>query len=105
MKDNIAEYTLNIAGKLLSLRKPLVMGILNCTPDSFYEGSRKQTEMEIAVRANEIIEDGGQIIDVGAFSTRPGADQVSEEEMRCLASIPSVVMLRKWLLRSLVLAS
>ncbi len=80
MKDNIAEYTLNIAGKLLSLREPLVMGILNCTPDSFYEGSRKQTEMEIAVRANEIIEYGGQIIDVGAFSTRPGADQVSEEE-------------------------
>ena len=71
MKDNIAEYTLNIAGKLLSLREPLVMGILNCTPDSFYEGSRKQTEMEIAARANEIIEDGGQIIDVGAFSTRP----------------------------------
>ena len=80
MKDNIAEYTLNIAGKLLSLREPLVMGILNCTPDSFYEGSRKQTEMEIAARANEIIEDGGRIIDVGAFSTRPGADQVSEEE-------------------------
>ena len=80
MKDNIAEYTLNIAGKLLSLREPLVMGILNCTPDSFYEGSRKQTEIEIAARANEIIEDGGRIIDVGAFSTRPGADQVSEEE-------------------------
>lgn len=80
MKDNIAEYTLNIGGKLLSLGEPLVMGILNCTPDSFYAGSRKQTETEIAARANEIVEEGGRIIDVGAFSTRPGAEQVSEEE-------------------------
>ena len=55
------------------------MGILNCTPDSFYQGSRKQSEMEIAERANRIIEEGGKIIDVGAFSTRPGATQVSEE--------------------------
>ena len=50
---------------------PIAMGILNCTPDSFYEGSRKQTESEIAERACEIIREGGQIIDIGAFSTRP----------------------------------
>ena len=80
MKDHNTDYTLNIGGKLLSLGSPMVMGILNCTPDSFFEGSRKQTEEEIAARANEIIEEGGGIIDVGAFSTRPGAAQVSEEE-------------------------
>lgn len=74
------EYTINIKGHLIDLSTPQVMGILNVTPDSFYSGSRKQTEMEIAQRANQIIEEGGSIIDVGAFSTRPGADEVSEEE-------------------------
>ncbi len=74
------EYTINIKGRLMDLSTPQVMGILNVTPDSFYSGSRKQTEMEIAQRANHIIEEGGSIIDVGAFSTRPGADEVSEEE-------------------------
>lgn len=74
------EYTINIKGRLMDLSTPQVMGILNVTPDSFYSGSRKQTEMEIAQRANQIIEEGGSFIDVGAFSTRPGADEVSEEE-------------------------
>ena len=74
------EYTINIKGRLMDLSTPQVMGILNVTPDSFYSGSRKQTEMEIAQRANQIIEEGGSIIDIGAFSTRPGADEVSEEE-------------------------
>ena len=64
----------------MDLGTPQVMGILNVTPDSFYSGSRKQTEEEIANRANQIIAEGGSIIDVGAFSTRPGADEVSEEE-------------------------
>lgn len=73
-------YSLNIRGRLLSLAEPQVMGILNCTPDSFFSGSRKQTEREIADRANEIVAEGGTIIDVGAFSTRPGATEVSEEE-------------------------
>ena len=74
------EYTINIKGRLMNLGTPQVMGILNVTPDSFYSGSRKQTEEEIANRANQIIAEGGSIIDVGAFSTRPGADEVSEEE-------------------------
>ena len=73
-------YTINVHGRLMSLDTPVVMGILNCTPDSFFAGSRKQTESEIADRANQIISEGGRIIDVGAFSTRPGADEVSEEE-------------------------
>lgn len=73
-------YTINVRGRLVDLSKPLVMGILNVTPDSFYQGSRKQTEVEIAQRTNQIIEEGGEMIDVGAFSTRPGAFEVTEEE-------------------------
>ena len=64
----------------MELDVPKVMGILNCTPDSFYAGSRKQTESEIESRAHEIVAQGGESIDVGAFSTRPGAQEVSEEE-------------------------
>lgn len=59
---------------------PQVMGILNLTPDSFYAGSRKQTEKEIAERVVQIVTEGGTMIDVGAFSTGPGAPEVSEEE-------------------------
>ena len=74
------DYTINARGRLIDLGSPKVMGILNCTPDSFYAGSRKQTEHEIAERANQIISEGGTMIDVGAFSTRPGAQEVSEED-------------------------
>ena len=73
-------YTINVRGRLVDLSRPLVMGILNVTPDSFYQGSRKQTEVEIAQRTNQIVEEGGVMIDVGAFSTRPGAFEVTEEE-------------------------
>jgi dihydropteroate synthase len=74
------EYSINVKGRLFSLAQPQVMGILNCTPDSFYAGSRKQTDKDIADRANQIVAEGGTMIDVGAFSTRPGAQEVSEEE-------------------------
>lgn len=75
------KYTINVRGQLVDLSSPMVMGILNATPDSFYSGSRKQTEAEIAQRANQIIAEGGKMIDVGAFSTRPGgAEVVSVEE-------------------------
>lgn len=74
------EYTIQVKGGLVSLREPQVMGILNCTPDSFFAGSRVQTEESIARRANQIIEEGGTMIDVGGFSTRPGGVEVSEEE-------------------------
>ena len=76
----MTKYMINVCGRLISFEKPLVMGILNVTPDSFYAGSRKQTEHEIADRTNQIIADGGAIIDVGAFSTRPGAAEVTEAE-------------------------
>lgn len=71
--------TINVRGRLIDLSTPKVMGILNATPDSSYSGSRKQTEREIADRANQILDEGGTFIDVGAFSTRPGAVEVSEE--------------------------
>ena len=77
---NEMNHSINVRGRLVALDKPQVMGILNATPDSFYEGSRKQTERDIAERALQIIDEGGTMIDVGAFSTRPGANEVSEEE-------------------------
>lgn len=78
--------TVNIQGKLLDLSTPQVMGILNVTPDSFYADSRKQTEEAISERANQILTEGGSIIDLGAYSSRPGAADVStEEEMERLA--------------------
>jgi dihydropteroate synthase len=79
------DYTINIHGQLMELSKPQVMGILNVTPDSFFAGSRMQTEQEIAVRANQIMAEGATMIDVGGCSTRPGSEPVSEaEEMQRL---------------------
>ena len=74
------KLTINAGGSLIDLSRPCVMGILNATPDSFYAGSRMQTERDIAERANAIVAEGARIIDVGAFSTRPGAAPVSEQE-------------------------
>ncbi len=74
------------------MSQPLVMGILNVTPDSFFEGSRVQTEKAIAERANQIVGEGGAIIDVGAMSTRPGYDDIPvEEEMRRLKQALPVI--------------
>ena len=74
------DYTINIHGRLMDLSQPQVMGILNVTPDSFYAASRKQTEQEIAECASRIVAEGGTIIDVGACSTRPGFQEISEAE-------------------------
>ena len=72
--------TINIKGELLDLSTPVVMGILNITPDSFYEGSRKQNEIDILKRVEEIILQGGTIVDIGAQSTRPSSQFLSSEE-------------------------
>lgn len=72
--------TINIKGELLDLSKPLVMGILNVTPDSFFSGSRKQSEQEIINRTGEILSQGGTIVDIGAQSTRPSSTLLSAEE-------------------------
>ena len=79
------DYTLNCNGRLLSLKETQVMGILNATPDSFYANSRQQTEHDVASRVEEILSQGGSIIDVGACSTRPSSEPVNEtEEMKRL---------------------
>lgn len=77
---------LNIKGTLTDLSIPQVMGILNVTPDSFFAGSRYQTEQDIILRAREILDQGGRIIDLGAYSSRPdSADVTPEQEMERLA--------------------
>lgn len=84
METKTAQY-MNVNGKLMDLSHPQVMGILNVTPDSFYAGSRQQTEKDIINRADQIVEEGASIIDIGAYSSRPQAENISpEEEMRRL---------------------
>lgn len=73
---------INVNGSLLDLSTPQVMGIVNVTPDSFFAGSRMQTEQEIAGRVEQILAEGGSIIDVGAYSSRPTAEHISAEEER-----------------------
>lgn len=81
----MSDKTLNIKGTLTSLATPVVMGVLNITPDSFYAGSRKQTEKEIEERVQAILDEGGSMIDLGGYSSRPDAADVSpEEEMKRL---------------------
>ena len=88
---DIAKY-LNVNGRLLDLSTPRVMGILNLTPDSFYAPSRMEADDAIAARARQIVEEGAAIIDVGAYSSRPGAADVSvEEEMARLRRGLSIV--------------
>ncbi|MDR1593346.1 MAG: dihydropteroate synthase [Prevotellaceae bacterium] len=72
--------TINCGGRLLDLSMPVVMGILNVTPDSFYAKSRMSGEKDILTRAETIVAEGGTIIDVGAYSSRPGAADISEDE-------------------------
>lgn len=74
--------TLNCKGKLLDLSSPLVMGILNLTPDSFFDGDSTKTETDILKKTEQMLAEGAAIIDVGAVSTRPGAVEVSLEEER-----------------------
>ncbi len=75
----LVQYTINVGGKLLDLGEPQVMGILNVTPDSFYGKSRKQSDEEIATRVRSVLQEGGSMIDIGAYSTRQGAADVPVE--------------------------
>ena len=74
------QQTLNIRGNLLPLTTPRIMGVLNATPDSFYGDSRINSLDDAAARAEKILTDGADIIDIGAYSTRPGAEDISEAE-------------------------
>lgn len=82
MTKDIPPYTLNIGGQLQSLSRPLVMGILNITQESFYAASRSFVPEAVKLRVKEMIDEGADIIDVGACSTKPGATPISEEEER-----------------------
>lgn len=73
-------HTLNLRGKLYSLCEPKIMGILNVTPDSFYAESCTSDEEHIAARVQQLMDDGADMIDIGGYSSRPGADDVSPEE-------------------------
>lgn len=78
-------YTLNLRGHLYTLDEPRIMGILNVTPDSFYAESRTPVEVGMTARVEQMMAEGADIIDIGAYSSRPGADDVTlEEEMRRL---------------------
>lgn len=85
--------TINLSGRLYDLSSPLVMGIINTTPDSFYAHSRVQGEQALRTRIDQILHEGGDLVDLGAYSSRPGADEVSlSEEMARLA--PALKILR-----------
>ncbi|MCX6229692.1 MAG: dihydropteroate synthase [Bacteroidia bacterium] len=86
--------TIALNGELIDLGSPVVMGVLNCTPDSFYDGGAYSSDNAILTRAGQIIEQGGRFVDIGGMSTRPGAIEVSvEEELNRL--IPAVTKIRK----------
>lgn len=72
--------TLNCSGKILSLHQPVVMGILNVTPDSFYDGGKYQNEKAVLNQVEKMLQDGAAIIDIGGMSSRPGAEIISEKE-------------------------
>lgn len=85
-------YTLNVSGQLLEVDSPIVMGILNVTPDSFYSGSRCDSDEAVRMRVRQIVSEGGRIIDVGGYSSHPMADDVApEDEWRRLSAALRIV--------------
>ncbi|MBL7876607.1 MAG: dihydropteroate synthase [Cyclobacteriaceae bacterium] len=89
-----AHKTLKVRGKIMDLTIPKVMGILNVTPDSFYDGGKFRDERSIAVQVEKMLADGADFIDVGGYSSRPGADEISEDE-ELTRVIPVVKVLLK----------
>jgi dihydropteroate synthase len=84
--------TLNIGGRLVDLRKPIVMGILNVTPDSFFDGGRYTTEKQILSKVQEMVHEGARMIDLGGASSRPGAPQITaqQESERVLPALKTI---------------
>lgn len=90
----MTHQTINIKGNLLNLETPLVMGIVNITPDSFYKGSRKQSEKEVIERVQQIIDQGGTIIDIGGQSTAPTSTiHTAKEELERITPALSLIQL------------
>ncbi len=87
-----SQKVINIRGELMDISQPVVMGILNITPDSFFDGGQYETEKEIVLRCEEIFTEGAKIIDLGAYSSRPGAaDVMEEEEWRRVANALKII--------------
>ena len=86
-------FTLNCKGRLLVVDKPIVMGIINITPDSFYEGSRVGEEKEILSQAEKMLREGATLLDIGAQSTRPQSQRISQEE-ELKRAIPGIQAIR-----------
>ena len=92
MANTFVPHTITLKGEPVEINYPWVMGILNVTPDSFYGNSRCNEEAVIVERIHQIIDEGGKIIDIGGYSSRPGADEVSpEEEYRRLSAGLSII--------------
>lgn len=86
------QLTINCRGKLLDLSTPKVMGILNITPDSFYDGGKYSTEKDVLLQVEKMLTEGCDIFDIGAYSSRPGAENVSEnEEMNRLSNALGII--------------
>lgn len=85
--------TINCRGRLISLNTPKVMGILNCTPDSFYDGGRNNSMSKLLQQAGKMLADGADFIDIGAYSSKPNAEFISEEEeiLRIVPVVQAVV--------------
>ena len=76
MMQPFKTYSLNLKGRLVTIDRPWVMGIINVTPDSFYGGSRVEDEQTLVERVQAMLDDGADVLDIGACSTRPGSEQV-----------------------------
>jgi dihydropteroate synthase len=87
--------TINLGGRLICIDKPMVMGIVNVTPDSFYDGGKYNREKALIERVTKIVEEGADFVDIGGYSTRPGAPQISEEE-ELQRLLPAVRMVKKY---------
>lgn len=93
MQALLTKNSINCGGYLISLAEPKLMGILNCTPDSFFSDSRVGSDRELLLAAENMLQDGATFLDLGGQSTRPGATQVSVEEelLRVIPAIKAVL--------------
>jgi dihydropteroate synthase len=92
-KAFLTNKTLNLGGRLVSLEKPAIMGILNVTPDSFFDGNRYTNEKEILLQVEKMLFQGATFVDVGGYSSRPGAEEIpiEEEQQRVLGAIRPII--------------
>lgn len=95
-RANLSNYSLRVRGRLLSLEQPVVMGILNVTPDSFYDGGRYHLREEAVRRALQMLDDGASIIDIGAMSSKPGsAISQPETEAKKVVEIVDAILVER----------